>query len=90
MPGYPRPRYYRGEAYAKLDQIKEAVAAFDVFISRAPKNPDGYLSRGEVYKLMGKKAEAIADFERFIALVNSPSQKEQIPMVRKQIEELSK
>jgi tetratricopeptide (TPR) repeat protein len=53
--------YYRGQAYNHIQSFKLALADLDVYVGRAPNDPDGYVQRAVARYGLADKAGAVSD-----------------------------
>jgi len=60
--------YNRGQVYAGLDLLEEAVAEYTVVIALDPNYPEYYFDRGNVLRRLGREDEALADYETAMRL----------------------
>jgi len=59
--------YFRGLAYNRQGNYGKALADLQIYVSRAPSDPDGYLERGLARFGTGERTGAIADLESAVA-----------------------
>jgi tetratricopeptide (TPR) repeat protein len=61
-------RYNRGQVYAGLGMLAEAVADYTAVIEVDPNWPEYHFDRGNLHRRLGRDAEALADYEEAIRL----------------------
>lgn len=62
--------YNRGQVYAGIGKLEEALADYTAVIEQDPYYSEYYFDRGNLYRKMGREEEALADYER--AILYSP------------------
>lgn len=58
----------RGNFYRDQNELKKAIADYNVAIKLYPRNYQNYFNRGDVYKKMNRYQKAIADYNKAIAI----------------------
>ena len=61
-------RFNRGQVYAGLGRLDEAIADYTAVIVDDPNYPEYYFDRGNLLRRVGRNAEALDDYDRAIAL----------------------
>lgn len=59
--------YNRGQVYASLGKLDEALADYTAVIAQDPYYSEYYFDRGNLYRRLERNEEALADYERAIA-----------------------
>ena len=71
---------YKGEVELQLGRIQNALAAFESFLEKSPRNAMGYFRRGTVYYARSEWDKAIADLTQAKAL--APDDFHYVPRMR--------
>lgn len=58
--------YNRGQVYAGIGALEEALADYTAVITQDPYYSEYYLERGNLYRRLGRNEEALADYERSV------------------------
>jgi tetratricopeptide (TPR) repeat protein len=61
-------RFNRGQVYAGLGRLDEAIADYTAVIGDDPNYPEYYFDRGNLLRRVGRNAEALGDYDTAIAL----------------------
>lgn len=59
--------YNRGQVYAGIGALEEALADYTSVIAQDPYYSEYYLERGNLYRRLGRNEEALADYEHAVA-----------------------
>lgn len=59
--------YNRGQVYAGIGKLEEALTDYTAVIEQDPYYSEYYFDRGNIYRKLGRDEEALADYERAIA-----------------------
>lgn len=59
--------YNRGQVYAGMGKLHEALADYTAVIEQDPYYSEYYFDRGNIYRKLGRDEEALADYEHAIA-----------------------
>ncbi len=59
--------YNRGQVYAGIGALEEALADYTAVITQDPYYSEYYLDRGNLYRRLARNEDALADYERAVA-----------------------
>jgi len=56
--------FQRAKSYLEAGREKEALSDLNLYIERAPEDPEGHFLRGEILAGLGRKKEAVTEYEK--------------------------